>query len=166
MTLPKDYNARKSIPLHDFLVGYFPDAITEVVRVAVAGNAQHNPGEKLHWARGKSTDQLNTAMRHIFDHSTVGMYDDEPPEVLAAINWEGEGYSTLHLAKAAWRLLAEIQLLVERRAEGRKQLAAQQLTLGLEPDFQAPTQPDPPAIVYDFSKPRAHEPWRFPTEPC
>lgn len=116
MTLPNDRNARKNIPLHDFLVGYFPDAIAELVRVSVAGNAQHNPGEKLHWARHKSTDQLNTAVRHIFDHTAAGMYDQEPPEVQAAIDWEGEGHQTMHLAKAAWRLLAEIQLLCEKRA--------------------------------------------------
>lgn len=101
MTLPTDYNARKAIPLYDFLTGYFPDALVEVTKVAVEGNKQHNPGEPLHWARGKSMDQLNTAMRHMFDHR-VSKRDTD---------------GCLHLAKAAWRLLAEIQLLTEAEAK-------------------------------------------------
>lgn len=116
MSLPKDYDARKALPLFTFLTEYFPDAILEVTKVSVAGNVQHNPGEKLHWARGKSMDQLNTAMRHIFDHGMGNVYDNEPPEVLACIGEDG----TMHLAKAAWRLLAEIQLICEARDDTRR----------------------------------------------
>jgi hypothetical protein len=116
MSLPTENRGRKAIPLYAFLTGYFPDAIVELVRVAVAGNEQHNPGEPLHWARGKSMDQLNTAMRHIFDHGQGQTYDTEPEAVRAAIDFEGQGYQTMHLAKAAWRLLAEIQLHCEARA--------------------------------------------------
>ena len=100
MTLPTEYQARKDLPLYTFLTQYFPDALVELVKVSVAGNAQHNPGEPLHWARGKSTDQLNTAMRHIFDHGAGTRYDED---------------GTMHLAKAAWRLLAEIQGMCEKR---------------------------------------------------
>jgi hypothetical protein len=110
MPLPKEYNARKALPIYDFLTGYFPDALIEVVKVAVAGNEQHNPGERLHWARGKSTDQLNTAQRHMLDHGMGNVFDDEPPAVEAKI-----GGKTMHLAKAAWRLLAAIQLECEKR---------------------------------------------------
>jgi hypothetical protein len=99
MSLPTDYHARKALPLYSFLTGYFPDAIVEMVKVSVAGNQQHNPGEPLHWARGKSTDQLNTAMRHIFDHAVQPVDTD----------------GTYHLAKAAWRLLAELQLICEAK---------------------------------------------------
>lgn len=109
--LPKEYKARKSLPMYTFLTQYFPDAIIELVKVSVAGNVQHNPGQPMHWARGKSTDQMETAIRHIFDHGMGSTYDDEPPEVLAAIGTDG----TMHLAKAAWRLLAEIQLICEAR---------------------------------------------------
>lgn len=98
--LPTDYAARKALPIYDFLTKYFPLAIVEIVKVAVVGNEQHNPGEPLHWARSKSADQLNTAMRHLFDHGMGQERDD--------------GGKTLHLAKAAWRLLAEIQLICER----------------------------------------------------
>ena len=101
MTLPIDNDARKALPVWDFLMGYFPDAILELVRVSVAGNQQHNPNERLHWAREKSTDQLNTAMRHQFDYGTGTPYDTDGRH---------------HLAKAAWRLLAQVQLDLERRA--------------------------------------------------
>jgi len=97
--LPTDYDARKALPLYDFMFGYFPLAWLEVAKVAVAGNDQHNPGEPLHWARGKSTDQLNTAFRHLFDHGTGAQLDTD---------------GCYHLAKVIWRLSAELQLIVER----------------------------------------------------
>ena len=59
--LPTDYKARKDLPIFDGVLMYFPDAIAAVAAVSAAGNAQHNPGEKLHWAREKSTDQMNTS---------------------------------------------------------------------------------------------------------
>lgn len=127
--LPKGYDERKALPIYDFLVGYFPLAIIELVKVAVVGNEQHNPGERLHWARGKSMDQLNTAMRHIFDHGMGNVYDDDG--------------RTMHLAKAAWRLLAEVQLRCEARAR----------------EAEAPSKPAPashevqavrPAVVADL----------------
>ena len=99
--LPHDAKARKAIPLYTFLTQYFPDAIAELVKVSVAGNAQHNPGQPLHWARGKSTDQMDAAMRHLFDHG-VG------------IRFGADGQRTL--AQAAWRLLAQLQLDLEREA--------------------------------------------------
>jgi hypothetical protein len=97
--LPTDDKSRKDLPLWDFMFGYFPDAWVEVVKVAVAGNKQHNPGEKLHWARGKSMDQMNTAFRHQFDYGCGTVKDTD------------ECY---HLAKAIWRLMAQLQLDIER----------------------------------------------------
>lgn len=98
MTLPTDYQERKDLPLYDFMFQYFPDAWLAVVQVAVAGNKQHNPGEPLHWARGKSMDQMNTAFRHIFDYGTGTSIDTD---------------GCHHLAKAAWRLMAQLQLDIE-----------------------------------------------------
>lgn len=118
MSLPSEYQARKDIPLYTFLTQYFPDAIVELVKVSVAGNNQHNPGEPLRWSRGKSTDQLNTAMRHIFDHGGGCRYDED---------------GTMHLAKAAWRLLAEIQLLCEAKQGG----VSPNITVASEPELQA-----------------------------
>jgi hypothetical protein len=96
--LPTDDKARKDLPLYSFMFGYFPDAWLEVVKVAVAGNKQHNPGEPLHWARGKSTDQMNTAFRHLFDYGRGVKVDTD---------------GVYHLAKAIWRLSAQLQLDVE-----------------------------------------------------
>lgn len=114
-----DYKGRKNLPIFHFLTRYFPKALVEVTRVCVAGNAQHNKDLELfdiNWSRGKSTDQLNTAMRHMMDHAISGPLDEEPPEVLAALGL-AEGESTYHLAKAAWRILAALELQIEEDQE-------------------------------------------------
>ncbi len=98
--LPQDDQSRKALPLWSFMFEYFPDAWLEVVRVAVKGNQQHNPGEPLHWAREKSTDQMNTAFRHLFDYGK-------------GIKMDTDGVH--HLAKAIWRLMAQLQLEVETK---------------------------------------------------
>jgi len=86
MTLPTDPAARKAIPLCSGVLDYFPAALVEVARVSKAGNDQHNPGEPLHWARGKSNDHLDAALRHIVERD---------------------------LSAAAWRILAALQLQCE-----------------------------------------------------
>ena len=103
MTLPTtDKDRKQDWPLWTFMFEYFPKAWLEVVRVAVEGNKQHNPGQPLHWARGKSTDQLNTAFRHLFDYGTGVKQDTD---------------GVHHLAKAIWRLMAQLQLDVEAKEE-------------------------------------------------
>ena len=104
VALPTDNAERKALPIWTHLIEYFPDAFLEVVRVSVLGNQQHNPGEPMHWARGKSTDQMNTAARHMFDHSRGALRDID---------------GAYHLAKAVWRLSAELQLTIERERSGR-----------------------------------------------
>ena len=95
-----DYKGRKRVPIFDGVLGYFPAALAELAKVSFEGNRQHNPGEPLHWARGKSSDNMNTALRHMVDH-----FYDAPQD-------EDGAY---HLAKAAWRILAELQLHLEER---------------------------------------------------
>ncbi len=99
MTLPTDYDARKAIPLVTGVLDYFPDALAEVAKVSAAGNAQHNPEEHaagvLFWNRAKSTDEINTAVRHLTER---GARDTD---------------GTRHLAKAAWRILAALQKELE-----------------------------------------------------
>jgi hypothetical protein len=90
---------RKQRPLYSGVLAYFPKALMEVAHVSFLGNAQHNPGEPLHWAREKSTDHLDCIARHVTDHSVNPIDDD----------------GALHLAKAAWRALAELELYLERR---------------------------------------------------
>jgi hypothetical protein len=98
MSLPTDDKARKAMPILTYLTEYFPDATLAEVAVSVAGNEQHNPGEPLHWAREKSKDQLNTAFRHMWDHKRGTVKDID---------------GQYHLAKAIWRLKAELQLQIE-----------------------------------------------------
>lgn len=103
MSLPTDDKARKALPIFRGPLMYFPDALLAIAAVCKAGNDQHNPGEPLHWAREKSVEQLDTAMRHMMDHGLGNRLDTD---------------GTWHLAKAAWRLLAELQLSIEE-AQGK-----------------------------------------------
>ena len=97
--LPADPTRRKALPITTGVLDYFPDAIAAVAAVSRAGNDQHNPGEELHWARGKSMDQADTIVRHLMDRGSV----------------DTDGHR--HSAKAAWRALALLQLEIEA-AEG------------------------------------------------
>jgi hypothetical protein len=97
--LPKDDKARKALPIFRGPLMYFPDAIAAVAAVCKAGNDQHNPGQPMHWAREKSTEQMDTALRHMMDHGMGVQVDID---------------GTWHLAKAAWRILAELQLAIEK----------------------------------------------------
>jgi len=101
MQLPTD-GERGKFQLWTFLTGYFPDAFLAVVQVAVMGNEQHNPGEPLHWARHKSTDQMNAAFRHMWDHAFGAQMDAD---------------GCYHLAKAIWRLSAELQIVIEQQRQ-------------------------------------------------
>lgn len=157
--LPKAYQSRKALPLYTFLTEYFPDAFLELVKVSVAGNVQHNPGEPMHWARGKSMDQLNTAQRHLFDHGTGTVYDTETLEVLQAIYPDAQpealqalsdagAIGTMHLAKAAWRILAEIQLLCESRDDIANHVAEVEAAGTANPEIElTPAEEDPAPTV-------------------
>lgn len=95
----KDAIWRKERPLYSGVLAYFPDALLEVAHVSFLGNKQHNPGQPLHWAREKSTDHLDCCARHITDHSKDPVDTD----------------GALHLAKNAWRALAELQTFLEKQ---------------------------------------------------
>lgn len=95
--LPTDAKERKMYPIATGVLNYFPSALLEIAKVSYLGNLQHNPGEKLHWARGKSTDQEDTAIRHFMER---GGDDTDGVE---------------HLAKACWRMLATLQLMLEAK---------------------------------------------------
>jgi hypothetical protein len=98
LVLPVNKEERKQIPIGSGFFDYFPAAIAEVANVSWHGNNQHNPGEPLHWSRGKSNDHFDTIMRHLMERG--------------AIDVDG----VRHTAKAAWRILALLQLELE--AEG------------------------------------------------
>jgi hypothetical protein len=67
LSLPEDDAARREYPMFDGLIAYFPNALADVAMVSKIGNEQHNPGQPMHWARGKSTDHENKIMRHLAD---------------------------------------------------------------------------------------------------
>lgn len=96
--LPNGASARKQIPIATGVLDYFPAALAEIAKVSRAGNDQHNPGQPLHWAREKSTDQADTILRHFLERGTV----------------DTDGMR--HTAKMTWRCLAMLQLELE--AEG------------------------------------------------
>lgn len=97
--LPETPDERKRLPITTGVLDYFPDAIAEVARVSVVGNDQHNPGEPLHWAREKSTDQADCIGRHLLQRGTR----------------DTDGCR--HSAKLAWRALALLQEEIERDRE-------------------------------------------------
>jgi hypothetical protein len=92
-----DAQWRKQRPVYSGVLAYFPDALLEVAHVSWLGNEQHNPGQPLHWSRDKSADHLDCIGRHLVDHSVNPIDKD----------------GALHLAKAAWRALAALQLYKE-----------------------------------------------------
>jgi hypothetical protein len=95
-TLPTDPQARKDTPIVRGVLDYFPAALAEVARISKAGNDQHNPGQPMHWARGKSTDHADCVVRHLMERGTI----------------DSDGMR--HSAKAAWRALALLQEELEQ----------------------------------------------------
>lgn len=66
-SLPQDAKQRKAIPIYTGFVKYFPDAIIEVTKMSCKGSEQHHPGKTLHWDKNKSTDELDSLMRHLIE---------------------------------------------------------------------------------------------------
>ena len=92
---PEAAEVRKQRPVASGVLDYFPDAFVEIAHVSWVGNEQHNPGEYLHWARGKSSDEGDALIRHFLQRG--------------GIDTDG----TRHSAKMAWRALALLQKEVE-----------------------------------------------------
>lgn len=98
--LPSNSAARKAIPLVTGVLDYFPAALAAVAQVSKAGNDKHNPGEPLHWARGKSTDQADAIGRHLLERGSI-----DPDTGMR------------HSAQLAWRALALLQIELEEAGE-------------------------------------------------
>jgi hypothetical protein len=86
---------RKTFPIARGLLDYFPDACAAIGHVSFIGNEQHNKGEPMHWARGKSTDHADCIVRHLTQRGTI----------------DSDGIP--HSWKLAWRALALVQLEIE-----------------------------------------------------
>lgn len=93
---------RKGYPICTGVFDYFPDALAEVALISFNGNAKHNPGEPLHWARGKSMDHADCVARHLIER---GGFDPE---------------GNRHSAQMVWRALA----ILQEELEAEKNLSA------------------------------------------
>lgn len=94
--LPEDPQERKEIPLFSGCIDYFAAALAEVAKISLAGNLQHNGADHpLRWDRSKSLDHVDCVARHLVDR---GKFDTDGKR---------------HTAKAAWRVLAELQTELE-----------------------------------------------------
>jgi hypothetical protein len=95
----EEKNGRKGMPVYSGVLTYFPDALKEVAKCSLAGQKQHNQGDKLYWDKNKSFDNEDALVRHLIDHSKNPIDED----------------GILHLAKVAWRALASLQIYLENR---------------------------------------------------
>jgi hypothetical protein len=98
MSTPTDAAERKALPLCTGVLDYFPDALQAVAECSRVGNEQHNPGQPLHWAKEKSTDEADALVRHLLDRGTL----------------DTDGVR--HSAKVAWRALAMLQRELDAEA--------------------------------------------------
>lgn len=110
--MSEDSATRKLMPVASGVLGYFPDALLLVSFVSRAGNDKHNPGQPLHWAKEKSTDEPDCEVRHMLDYLR-GLPADPGLEPLGHL---------AHLASKAWRALAHLQRAcdAERAKAGRQ----------------------------------------------
>jgi hypothetical protein len=97
-----DGKDRKKVPLYTGLVKYFPEALIAVAELSYVANAQHNPGELVHWDREKSKDHEDCLLRHLFEKGTL----------------DKDGIR--HSAKVAWRALAILELEIEEECKNNK----------------------------------------------
>lgn len=119
---------RKERPLASGVLDYFPDALLEVAHVSYVGNEQHNPGEPLHWAKHKSTDEADALLRHLAQR---GGFDSD---------------GLRHTAKVAWRALALLQRELDAVKGGMGQgiqSGTQRSPLPLPERTCCPTQSEP-----------------------
>lgn len=100
--LPTDPKERKAAPIGTGVLDYFPDALAAVAYCSKVGNDQHNPGQPLHWAKEKSTDEADCLIRHFLERGTTDI----------------DGVR--HSAKMAWRALALLQREIEGELNGKE----------------------------------------------
>lgn len=88
---------RKMMPVISGVLDYFPDAISAVAFISYLGNNKHNPGQPLHWARGKSDDHIDCLGRHLLRRDEL----------------DADGI--MEGAEMVWRALAWLQLELEKK---------------------------------------------------
>ena len=90
---------RKECAMSRGVLNYFPDALAIVSRHSVRMNEKHNPGQPVHWSRGKSADHDDCVVRH---SASIAV---DPDSV------DGDG--AYHMVCRAWRALAALQVWIE-----------------------------------------------------
>ena len=93
---------RKEYPIISGCLDYFRDALLLISHVSWLGNQKHNPGQPLHWARGKSTDEIDALGRHLACREQMDKIHPEHEAIEEA-------------AQMAWRSLAFLQKLLEAK---------------------------------------------------
>jgi phage tail protein X len=99
--IPSDDNLRKQIRAFQGFVKYFPDATAAVALLSKIANEQHNPGEPMHWAKEKSTEELDSLMNHLIDVACKGELSRDSDGILDAV-------------KIAWRGMANLQRVLDK----------------------------------------------------
>jgi len=84
--------ARKAAPIASGVLFYFPNALAAVANLSKVGNEKHNPGQPMHWAFDKSTDEADCITRHLAESGTIDRDD-----------------GVRHSVKVAWRALALLE---------------------------------------------------------
>lgn len=99
VALPTEAAKRKAIPIVSGCLDYFPAALQAVAELSRVGNEQHNPGQPMHHARGKSMDHADCIARHLTERGTIDTV--KLPD--------GREFLVRHSAYVAWRALALLQ---------------------------------------------------------
>lgn len=103
--LAGDSATRKSAPVYEGFMCYWPNAIAEVARFSKFGNDKHNKGEDLHWSFNKSTDHGDCLARHELEAEEID------PSTITEDNPDG----FLHAVAVAWRAMAQLETLLLKR---------------------------------------------------
>ncbi len=97
-----DSKTRKGMPLFEGCLMYFPDALLAVSEHSRKANAKHNGDAPLRWSKEKSKDHADCIARHLVDIGKT--WDAVDPEL-----------GSLHATALAWRALALLQTVIERK---------------------------------------------------
>ncbi len=131
--LPTDTQARLEYPLCTGLLLYFPRACAAVARHSKESNDQHNPGEPMHWAVGKSIGTGDQIARHLVD--ALAEYADAGPtdsveRHLSALAWRGmellERYKR-GMPPFDWCATSALGVAANAEAHGRRSRTVQPL---------------------------------------
>jgi hypothetical protein len=91
---------RKECAVSRGFMAYFPDAIALVARHSVRMNEKHNPGQPVHWSRGKSNDHDDCIGRH---------------SLAIAVDPDSLDDGQPHMVCRAWRAMAALQEWAEKQ---------------------------------------------------